>query len=213
MMTKLISLITLITLLASCNGSSDASKPICDTVCLSDTVVFRSNKILEPYVKIILENCNATRIIWSHSNSINHRRIEVSDYIKKQVRINQVASNSFFKDADYLWLTFNDCITSRGYALKLPFNKKDDILCYSSALNRFDPKFVVADGLICYSNYRYVYVEDVATGKAAKLELSKTPLNIDFNTIHETFDSVNVSHYRIFVKMKDKDPLETTISL
>ncbi len=212
-MTNLVSIIVLVVLLASCNGSSDGQKPLCDTSCQNDTVVFRSNNISEPYVKIILENCDAKRIIWSNSNSTNHRRIEVSDYIKKPVRINPIASNSFFKDADYLWLTFNDCISRRGYALKLPFNKKDDILCYSSVLNYFDPKFIVANGLICYSNYRYIYVEDVATGKAAKLELSKTPLNIDFNSMHETFDSVNISRNRIFVKMNDKDPLEKNISL
>ena len=212
-MTKLFSLFVLVLFFASCSGSSDAPKPLCDTVCQNDTVVFRSSHIQEPYVKIILEQCNANRIIWSHSNSSNHRRIEIPDYIKKLVRINASASDAFFKDTSYLWLTFNDCISSRGYAIKLPFNKKDDILCYSSALNRFDPKFVVAEGLICYSNYRYVYVEDVATGKAAKLELSKTALNIDFNSIHNTFDSVNISRNRIFVKMKDKEPLESLISL
>ncbi len=206
--------LALLSILIGCNSSADNSlKPICDTTCMLDTVVFRSQHIMEPYVKIISKDCNATSIFWSHTNTTNHRRIETKDYIKNSIRVNTKATNAFFKDTNYVWLTFNDCISSRGYALKLPYNKKDDLLCYSSALNSFDPKFSVEPGLICYSNYRYLYVEDVATGKAAKLELSITPLDINFNKIHDTFDSVHITRNRIFVQLKDKAPLETSISL
>jgi hypothetical protein len=56
----------------------------------------------------------------------------------------------------------------------------------------------------------------MATGNKAQLKLADEELDIDFNNIHATFDSVNVTRTRIFVNLKQKGkitPLEKTISL
>ncbi len=70
--------------------------------------------------------------------------------------------------------------------------------------------------MICYADYTFLYVEDVLTGKKEQLKLADKELKIDWDNIHATFDSVNVTRNRIFVNMvenKEVKPLEKTISL
>jgi hypothetical protein len=57
--------------------------------------------------------------------------------------------------------------------------------------------------LICYADYTFLYVEDKANGKIEKTLLSDKQLEIDFNNVHATFDSVNVTRKRIFVNLLD----------
>jgi hypothetical protein len=131
------------------------------------------------------------------------------------VRLNSSAINCFIKDTSYAWVSFNDCLTGRGYLMHLPFNKKQTVRKMSSAINSFDKKFVVPDDLRAYCDYSTIYVEDINTGSKAQMTF-KEEYKIDFNAIHETIDTVNISRNRIFVQlMKDgkKIPIEKSITL
>jgi hypothetical protein len=123
---------------------------------------------------------------------------------------------AIFRDTAYAWLKFNDCITGRGFLLKLPFEKDEKMSIYTSALNSFDPKFSVEDGLISYFDHTFVYAQDPQTGKVEKLKLNDSRLDINYDKVHDTFDSVNITRDRIYVKFKlnnaDKE-LEKPINL
>ena len=85
----------------------------------------------------------------------------------------------------------------------------------SSAINSFDKKFVVPDDLVAYADYSTIYVEDMNTGKKEQMTF-KEEYKINFNNIHKTIDSVNISRNRIYVQLiKDgqKVPLEKQIGL
>jgi hypothetical protein len=106
-------------------------------------------------------------------------------------------------------------MTGRGYLMHLPFNKKETVRKMSSAINSFDKKFVVPEDLRAYCDYSTIYVEDINTGAKAQMTF-KEEYKIDFNTIHETIDTVNISRNRIFVQLiKDgnKIPIEKNITL
>ena len=84
-----------------------------------------------------------------------------------------------------------------------------------SALTRFDKKFVIPEDLRAYADYSTIYVVDVNTGKKEQMSF-KEEFKINFDKLHETFDSVNVSRNRIYVVLnKDgqKVPMEKNISL
>ncbi len=122
----------------------------------------------------------------------------------------------YFKDTSYAWLEFNDCFTGRGYLAKLNFQKEAGRSKYTSALTRFDPKFMIADGLICYADYYAVYAEDILTGKTERLKLSDKELKINWNQLHETIDSVNITRDRMYVELitnGERKPLEKKISM
>jgi hypothetical protein len=139
----------------------------------------------------------------------------VPTLLDNTVRINKAAVNCYFKDTSYAYLSFNDCVTGRGYLLKLPFSKQESISKISSAINAFDKKFVVPDDLRAYADYSTLYVVDIATGKKEQMTF-KEQYKIDFNNIHEVIDSVNVSRSRMFILLK-KDgqsiPIEKKITL
>jgi hypothetical protein len=205
-----------ITLLTACNNSSNSSRIFCDTTCLRDTIKFILDHPDKPYVYISVRDCVADTVIWSYSRMANNLKMEFSEVAAPGLRINKNYFGCYFNDTSYAWLEFNDCVTGRGYLVKLYFNKKAGRLKYSSALTRFDPKFKIEDGLICYADYSFVYVEDVKTGKGAKLLLADHELKIDYNNIHAVFDSANITRNRIFVNLIEngtKKPLEKKISL
>ena len=146
----------------------------------------------------------------------NNLKLDFNEVAGSGLRLNKNYLGCYFNDTSYAWLEFNDCFTGRGYLVKLNFNKKAGRSEYSSALTRFDPKFKIEDGLICYADYAFVYVEDITTGKIAKLLLSDHELKIDYNNIHTVFDSANITRNRIFVNLIEngnKKPLEKQISL
>ena len=216
-MRLIVYLSTIIVLATSCgNQSADTSAQLfCDTTCNSDTFMFKGDHKLEPFVSISQKNCLADTLTWSHKLLETNRQMQIPNLLDNPVRINKSAINCYIKDTSYAVLTFNDCVTGRGYLLKLPFNKKQNISKRTSALNSFDKKFVVADDLRAYADYSTIYVMDVATGKEEKMTF-KEEYDINFNDVHKVIDSINISRNRIFVLLKKNGqdvPLEKQIEL
>lgn len=213
----LFSIITLSLLFASCseNKETASAKPFCDTTCTTDTFKFEGEHKLKPVVTISVNNCIADTLTFSHNYMPSSRQIHMGTYLGHLVKLNNSAISAYFKDTSYVWLTFNDCATGRGYLLQLPFNKKESIRKMSSAINSFDKKFVVPEDLRAYADYSTIFVEDINTGKKEQMTF-KEEYKIDWDNIHETIDSVNITRNRIFVQLK-KDgqnvPLEKNISL
>ncbi len=97
----------------------------------------------------------------------------------------------------------------------LPFGKSGQFSKRSSGINNLDPKFAVADGMIAYTDRGNIYVEEAATGKKAMMTFGEAT-DMDYDVIHETLDSVNITPERIYVKIKLKgkwEELEKKISL
>jgi len=216
-MKSILFLLFALILLASCsnNNSAGTGKLFCDTTCNNDSFLFKSDTPLHPFVSISVKSCIPDTLTWGHDQLEADRKMQMSTLLDKIVRLNKSAINCYIKDNSYAWLSFNDCITGRGYLLKLPFNKANDISKYSGAINSFDKKFVLPDDVRAYADYSTIYVVDVNTGKTAQMTF-KEELNFSFDNIHEGIDSVNISHNRIYVLLnKDgkKVPLEKNISL
>lgn len=216
-MKSILSVLFLSFVFISCsnNQSASAGKTFCDTSCNSDTLKYNNNHKLKPFVTISVKNCAADTITWGHDALLNNRQLHVGSLLGNIVRLHTSAVNCFVKDTSYAWLSFNDCLTGRGYLVYLPYNKRETVRKMSSALNSFDKKFVVPEDLRAYCDYTMVYVEDIHTGKKEQMTF-KEEYKIDFNNIHEAIDSVNISRNRIFVQLiknGQKVPLEKTISL
>ena len=99
------------------------------------------------------------------------------------------------EDTIVAWLTFNDCITGRGYLLKLPFPKNGVIGKYTGALNSFDPKFSVAPDLRAYTDRGSIFVINIQTGKEAAMTFKETYENMDFN--------ISIFFYHPFREIED----------
>jgi hypothetical protein len=213
---SLFSVILVIVLFAACNNKPEKPKSFCSDPCLRDTMKFTLDHPGKPYVYITANSCSPDTIIWSHSNLPNNRKMSVSELLGQPVSINKEFVRCEIYDTSFAWLQLNDCSTFRGYLLKLPFDKKKSISKYSSGLTDFDPKYRIADGLICYSDRAFIYVEDKVTGKIEKMKLADHSLDIDFDNVHVAFDSVNVTRTRIFVNLvqnKEVKAIEKVISL
>lgn len=208
---------SVLTILVACdNQSAESVSPICDTACLKDSIAFKKDHRLNPYVYLTAKDCFPDSIIWSHDALESNRKMEFNTLVNQPVYINSAAIDCFIKDTSYAWLKFNDCKTGRGYLMKLPFSKGGDLSNYTSALNDFDPKFEIAEGLICYADYTFIYVEDMATGKTEKVLMHDQELKINWNNIHETFESVTVTRNKIEANIivdGNKKKLEKNISL
>jgi hypothetical protein len=209
--------VTAIIILSACNNqTADVAKPLCDTTCLKDSLTFTIQHPQKPYVYITASDCKPDSLIWSHSALDNNRKMAFNTLVDRPVYLNKANVSCYIKDTSYAWLKFNDCLTGRGYLMKLPFNKGNDLSNYTSALNNFDPQFKIAEGLICYADYTFIYVEDMETGKAAKLLMNDEELKIDWNNIHKTFESVNVTRQKIEADILingNKKHVEKNISL
>ncbi len=197
----------------SCKSKDETPKSLCNDPCLKDTIKVISDHALRPYVYFLPANCYADTIVWSHKLLPNDTKIVMSEYTKRDVSAYKEGVDVYFKDTVFAWVIFNDCSTPRGYAMQLFFDKNKGIKNYTSALNKFDPKFNIANGLICYADYNFVYIEDMDSGKKEQVKLSDKELEIDFNEIHKTFDSVHVTRNRAYIKLKGKDVIEKSFSL
>jgi hypothetical protein len=184
-----------------CKSGGDAAKTFCDTTCLKDSIKFSGDHRLAPYVYITASSCNADTITWSYRGMGVNRKIDIAGLLKTSVHINKDYIKCFIKDTAYAWLVFNDCASGRGYQVKLPFNKTDDIGRKSGGINNTDPKFAVADGLIAYTDRGNIFVEEIATGKKAQMTFGED-LGIEFDIIHEYIDSVNITPAKIWSKVK-----------
>jgi hypothetical protein len=120
-----------------------------------------------------------------------------------------------FQDTVCAWLAFNDCLTGRGYLIKLPFNKGNGIQKISGALNGFDPKFFVDPDLRAYTDKGSIFVVNTTNGKEAQMTF-REEYPIDFTDIHKVVDTISVTKNRIYAKLlKDgkEIPFEKQISL
>lgn len=202
--------------LISCDNSSKVAKVFCDTTCLQDTIKFTGDHAEKPFVYISVNDCMPDTVIWSHNKLASNLKIDFNEVAGSGLRINKDKIACYFKDTSYAWLEFNDCLTGRGFLAKLNYTKKSNRSKYTSALTHFDPKYKIEDGLICYADYTFIYVEDIYTGKTEKMLLADHEVKINYDQIHNTFDSVNISRNRIFIELIEngqKKPLEKKISL
>ncbi|HEU0063785.1 MAG TPA: hypothetical protein VFQ58_02095 [Flavisolibacter sp.] len=198
----------------SCNNAK-TSNSICDTLCKTDSIKFKGNDQFNQSLAISLKDCKPDTLKWTHGKLKITRQIQLTDFLSQDVKLNPSAVSASFQDTTCAWLAFNDCVTSRGYILKLPFNKSNGIQKISGALNKFDSKFFVADGLLAYTDRGSIYVVDGNTGKEVMMTF-KEEYPIDFMDIHKVLDSINVSRSRIYVKLiKDGQevPIEKQIAL
>ena len=203
-------------LFSSCNNSS-GPKVFCTTTCQTDTIKFtKEDHKLRPYLYISAANCLPDSVIWSYSGLGTNRKYSFNDFGGHKFQLNRSYIDCYFNDTSYLWLSFNDCSNGRGYITKIPFDKSKNIFRKTSAFNKFDPKFAVADGLVAYTDKGNVFVEEMSTGKKAMMTFGKMIADLDYDAMHEFIDSVNITPTRIWAKvlMDDKwKEIEKTISL
>ena len=188
-------------LILACNTSQTA-KTFCDTACQKDTIRFiDETSKLKPYVYISAANCQPDSVIWSYAGIELNRKLSFTDLAGSRFPINKSMASCNFFDTSYAWLLFNDCSSGRGYFVKIPFDKKKSISRKGSAINHFDPKFNVADGLVAYTDKGNIFVEEMATGKKAMMTFGKIT-DMDYDAMHEVLDSVNITGSRIWAKVK-----------
>jgi hypothetical protein len=184
--------------LAGCKSSTDSAKTFCDTVCMKDTVKFVGDHKLEPYIHIVPDNCAPSKIIRGYKGMGTSL---TTDFGFTSANINKDYMRVLFGDTAFAYILFNDCLTGRGYQMKLPFNKTGTISKRQSGINNIDPKFAVANNMVAYTDRGNIFVEEVGTGKTAMMTFGKM-MDIDYEAIHEYIDSVNVTSERIWVRVK-----------
>src|SRR5436190_7004596 len=183
-------------IIMSCGNknSAGANRFFCDTACMKDSVKFVENSNpLKPYVYISAKNCTGDTLTWGY---LGQNKNILFNY-----KLNKDNSRCIIKDTAFALLIFNTCENGRGYFLKLSYNKKASFRKSTSAINNFDPKFSVGDSLLAYTDKGNIFVEHIWTGKKATLTFGK-PLDFDFDAIHETLDSVNITPNRVWAKFK-----------
>lgn len=185
----------------SCQGDSHSQATFCDTTCFSDTLRFTGSHEQKPTVSISMANCLPDTISWSYQDLGLNRKTGFTYLIGSTVRINKNFVQVKFKDRDYAWVLFNDCITGRGFQIKLPFDKADHFSLKSSGINNLDPKFEVAENLVVNTDRGNIFIEDAYTSKKAMMTFGEK-LDIDYDAIHEYIDSVHITEDRVWVRIK-----------
>lgn len=191
---------------------SDAPQVFCDTSCIQDTLKFTGDHTLQPTVAISVSQCKGDSIIWSYKGMGSDRKTKF-DY--PDAKLNKDYVRCVFKDTGFAYILFNDCLTGRGFQIKLPFDKKQSFAMRTSGINNLDPKFSISDNLLAYTDRGNIYVEEISSGKKAMMTFGEK-LDIDYDDLHEYIDSVNVTNARIWVKVKinnDWKELEKKITL
>lgn len=176
------------------NKSATTKLSFCDTVCMKDSLKFiESNHKLKPYVYISSRDCTGDTLTWGY--------IGQNKNIAFNYRLNKDYARCYFNDTAFALLVFNTCENGRGYYMKFSFGKKASYQKSSSAINNFDPKFSVGDSLLAYTDKGNIFVDDVVTGKEALMTFGQS-LDFDFDAIHKTLDSVNITRNRIWAKVR-----------
>lgn len=209
---RLLTLISFIAVIAflSCNNKNAATTKasFCDTVCMKDSLKFIDTKNkLEPYVYISAKDCKGDTLTWGF--------IGQNKNIAFNYKLNKDYTRCYIKDTSYALLVFNTCENGRGYFMKFSFGKKASFRKGTTAVNNFDPKFSVADSLLAYTDKGNLFVEHIGSDKIATMTFGKE-LDFDFDAIHETLDSVNITPTHIWAKVKVDDEwkvLEKNITL
>jgi hypothetical protein len=215
---RILLLVLVSAIIFSCGDKGGPTSALpCDTTCQSDTIKFiKEDHQLKPYLYISAANCLPDSVIWSYSGLGNNRKLSFDDFGGHKFKLNKSLMECYLKDTSYIWLSFNDCTNGRGYIIKIPFDKKQSIFRKSNALNKFDPKFAVADGLLAYTDRGNIFVEEVATGKKAMMTFGKMMAELDYDAMHEFVDSVNITPTRVWAKVllgKDWEVVEKNITL
>lgn len=160
-----------------------------------------------------MKNCNPDTLSYSYRGARTEKRIHLINYLGKPVKLNPSMMDCYFQDTTLVWLTFNDCVTGRGFLLKLSHGDKSQKI--TSALNGFDKKFSIDPDLRAYTDGGNIYVDNIKTGKQAQMTFGEEYV-IDYTNIHKVVDSINVTKQRIFVKMLkngEQKPYEKKIEL
>ncbi len=200
---------------ASCNNDGTGTA-FCDTTCTSDSFKFKGNDQLKQEVTLTTIGCYADTISWTHIGKVNIRKMPVTDLIDEPLRLNKSAVEGAILDTSMAWISFNDCMTGRGYLLKIKLNQKGGVGVLSGALNRFDKKFSIDPDLRAYTDRGNIYVDNVKTGQSAQMTFKEEYKDMKFEEIHKTLDSINVTKSRIYVKLLKNGtevPLEKKIAL
>ena len=160
----------------SCNNSSTA-KTFCDTTCTDNEMTFKGDPQFQQELKLSLKGCAGDSITWTHGKTFERTQIHLPEFLKQSgemnyIKMNKSAIKVAFQDTTRVWFSFNDCITGRGYLLKLPYGGAG-MQKITGALNSFDPKFSVDPDLRAYTDRGNLYVANVVTGKEASMTFKK----------------------------------------
>lgn len=202
---------------ASCNNNANTKKTFCDTTCAGDSIVFTGDqpKFRQSLI-ITMNNCKPDTVIRTYEGLGKELKTSFSEYAPQDVRINKSAMNVVFQDTVSAWLSFNDCITGRGYLIEFPYTIGKSSLHTSAALNAFDKKFSIDPDLRAYTDRGNIFVVNVTNGQQAQMTFKENYEGMDFNDIHKTIDSINITKKRIYVKLLKNGteiPIEKNISL
>ena len=208
---RILFLLMISAILFSCgNNSGNGAKMFCDTACQLDTIKFiKEDHKLKPYIYISAANCLPDSVIWSYSGLGTNRKLSFDDFGGHKFNLNTSSMSCYFHDTSYVWLLFNDCSNGRGYFARIPFSKSQNIQRKGSALNKFDPKYAVADGLVAYTDRGNIFVEEMATGKTAMMTFGNMLTDLDYDAMHEYIDSVNITPTHIWAKILKGNKWET----
>lgn len=187
--------------MTSCSWFSSTPPTFCDTTCNTDTIRLAGSHATKPTVKISISNCLPDTLIWTYEGLGINRKIGFSYLIGSTVKINKDFIQAQFNENKYAWILFNDCLTGRGFQIKLPYDKETPFSLKSSGINSIDPKFSIASGLIVNTDRGNLFVEDALDGKKAMMTFGQK-LDIDYDAIHEHIDSVHVTRDRVWVRIK-----------
>jgi hypothetical protein len=187
--------------LQSCSLFSSAPPTFCDTSCLNENIRFTGTHENNPYVEISIANCLPDTLSWSYDGLGTKRKIGFAYLIGRTVKINKSFVKVQFKENQYAWILFNDCITGRGFQIKLPYDKETPFSLKSSGLNPLDPKFSIEDGLIVNTDRGNLFVEDAIDGKKAMMTFGEK-LDIDYDAIHDHIDSVAVTRNKVWARIR-----------
>ena len=200
----------------SCNNNAQTKKTFCDTACPGNSFVFTgANPKFKQSLVITMNGCKPDTIIRTYEGLGKDLKSLFSDYAPQDVRLNQSAIAVAFQDTVSAWLSFNDCITGRGYLFEMPYSVGKNSIHTSAALNAFDKKFSMDPDLRAYTDRGNIFVVNVTNGQQAMMTFKET-YDMDFNDIHKTIDSINVTKNRIYVKLLKEGKeiaLEKNISL
>ncbi|MGB3007717.1 MAG: hypothetical protein WBC06_14465 [Chitinophagaceae bacterium] len=190
--------IFVLTLFYSCKSSSvETPKSFCDTACLKDSMIFKGDHKLNPYVFITANDCRPDSVGWNYKGMGS---IKKTSFDFKDIKVNKDFVRCFIRDTAMAYILLNDCITGRGYQILLPFAKNKNYGLRTSGINSFDKKFSIADNLLVNTDRGNIFIENMANGKKAMMTFGQK-LDIDYDVIHEYIDSVNITNERVWVKI------------
>lgn len=214
-MKNVMGLLILVLLVSACSSEEPKPVTLCEKPCVSDTLYYTlKDHKYEPYVKLVPSNCLIDTVIWSSKLIPTKRKIHLSTSLELIPAVDKSTVRCYIVDTNYAYVIFNDCLTRRGFWLKLPLGEKGTTEQSVSALNPADPRYSVEEGLICYKANNTVYVEEILTGKKATVEVPSP--KFEFNTMYEVIDSIHVTRGRLYMNLKDGSkevPFEKTITL